>query len=122
MTETATVEGPRVTANAVEDAVLSEVYCTGSDAWRSDPRAVHDFASTKALGLLTICILVLKNGFTVVGHSACAAPENFDAETGRGLARAHAVRQIWPLLGYALRDRLHHEAKAAPEVTEARDV
>lgn len=58
------------------------------------------------LGLLTFCVLVLRNGFTVVGKSACASPENFDAEIGRRVARADAVQQMWPLLGFRLRDEL----------------
>lgn len=59
-----------------------------------------------ALGLLTLCVLVLKNGFTVTGESACASPENFDAELGRKIARQHAVSKIWPLEGYPLRQSL----------------
>lgn len=58
------------------------------------------------LGLLTFCVLVLRNGFTVTGDSACASPENFDAEIGRKIARQNAVAKIWPLLGYALRSKL----------------
>lgn len=59
-----------------------------------------------ALGLLTFCVLVLKNGFTVTGESACASPENFDAELGRKIARQNAVSKIWPLMGYALKNKL----------------
>ena len=58
------------------------------------------------LKLLTFCILVLKNGFTVTGESACASPENFDAELGRKIARQNAVQKIWPLMGYALKEKL----------------
>jgi hypothetical protein len=49
----------------------------------------------------------MKNGFTVTGESACASPENFDAELGRKIARRNAEAKIWPLLGYALREKLH---------------
>lgn len=59
-----------------------------------------------ALSLLTICVLVLRNGFTVTGESACASPENFDAELGRKIARQNAVEKIWPLMGYELRSNL----------------
>lgn len=59
-----------------------------------------------ALSLLTFCVLVLKNGFTVTGESACASPENFDAELGRKIARQNAVAKIWPLMGYELRSKL----------------
>jgi len=57
--------------------------------------------------LLTFCVLTLRNGFTVTGESACASPENFDAELGRKIARQNAVNKIWPLMGYALKQRLH---------------
>lgn len=60
----------------------------------------------QALGLLTFCVLVLRNGFTVTGESACASPENFDAEIGRKIARENAVNKIWPLMGYELRTKL----------------
>ena len=69
-------------------------------------RARVDDSVPEALGLLTICVLVLKNGFTVTGESACASPTNFDAEIGKKIARANAVQKIWPLMGYELRERL----------------
>lgn len=64
-------------------------------------------ATPDALHLLTFCVLVLRNGFTVTGESACASPENFDAEIGRKIARANAEQKIWPLMGYELKQRLH---------------
>lgn len=77
--------------------------------------ARYDFTADKAVGiapvvdplkLLSICILVMSNGFTVIGKSAPASPENFNAELGRKLAYEDAIRQLWPLMGFALRDRL----------------
>ncbi len=60
----------------------------------------------RSITLLTFCVLVLRNGFTVTGESACASPENFDAEIGRKIARENAVNKIWPLMGYELRSKL----------------
>lgn len=91
---------PRVTPQMVQDAIESVCYFRASDALRS-PQA------PAPLQLLTFCVLVLKNGFTVTGESACASPENFDAELGQKIARLNAEDKVWPLLGYALRDRLH---------------
>lgn len=68
--------------------------------------AAHPDLLKPALNLLTFCVLVLRNGFTVTGESACASPENFDAEIGRKIARANAVQKIWPLMGYELRSKL----------------
>ncbi|OZI58729.1 hypothetical protein CAL27_18785 [Bordetella genomosp. 1] len=69
-------------------------------------RAKVDASVPQSLRLLTFCVLVLRNGFTVTGESACASPENFDAEIGRKIARQNAVQKIWPLMGYELRSRL----------------
>ena len=55
---------------------------------------------------LTVCCLTLKNGFTVTGESACASPENFNAEIGQKIARSNARDKLWPLLGFRLRDQL----------------
>lgn len=68
-----------------------------------NPFTASEFA---AVSNLTLCVLVLRNGFTVTGESACASPENFDAELGRKIARQNAVAKIWPLLGFRLRDKL----------------
>lgn len=74
-------------------------------------------AKTAHLGLLTFCVLVLRNGFTVTGESACASPENFDAEIGRKIARQNAVQKVWMLEGYLLKDRLFNltAPQSAPE-------
>ena len=55
---------------------------------------------------LMVCALTLQNGFTVTGESACASPENFNAEIGQKIARSNAREKIWPLLGFRLRDEL----------------
>lgn len=65
--------------------------------------------SPKHLQVLTFCVLMLENGFTVTGESACASPENFDPEIGRKIARENAVNKIWPLEGYLLKQRLYEE-------------
>ena len=98
---------PRVTPNDIEANIVSEYYFTAADGYcwadgQENGRSVYP----AALGLLTFCVLVLKNGFTVTGESACVSPENFDAEIGSKIARASAVQKIWPLMGYALKQQL----------------
>ena len=114
---------PRVTPADIEANIASEHYFTAGEgvigafvagefgARGGDTVAVRrDIASPKALkpslNLLTFCVLVLRNGFTVTGESACASPENFNAEIGRRIARENAVNNVWPLLGFRLRDKL----------------
>ena len=82
-----------------KDYLFRGVVHVVADTFQGAPR--HE-----ALGLLTFCVLVLRNGFTVTGESACASPENFDAEIGRKIARQKAVEKIWPLMGYELRSKL----------------
>ena len=98
---------PRITPADIESNITSEFYFTAADG--VDGASGHRPNSVRAgtaLGLLTFCVLVLKNGFTVTGESACASPENFDAEIGRKIARANAIAKIWPLMGYELRTEL----------------
>lgn len=100
---------PRVTLDDVMANIASEHYFTGLDG-ASAAGAINSRmygTSGQALSLLTFCVLVLRNGFTVIGHSACVSPENFDAQIGRDIARRNAIEQIWPLLGYLLKERTY---------------
>ena len=97
---------PRITPADIEANIASEHYFTASQALVGETRGPEWQATPKELDVLTFCVLVLGNGFTVTGESACASPENFDAELGRKIARANAVQKIWPLMGYSLRNKL----------------
>jgi hypothetical protein len=95
---------PRVTPADIEANIAHEYYFTALEGCSGRP--IH-IDAMQPLGLLTICVLVLRNGFTVTGESACASPENFDAEVGRKVARDNAVNKVWPLMGYQLKQSLH---------------
>jgi hypothetical protein len=98
---------PRVTPADIEANIIGVHYFTGAQGARSSvDSGVIDMEDLEALSLLTFCVIVLRNGFTVTGESACASPENFDAELGRKIARQNAVNKIWPLMGYALKEKL----------------
>lgn len=97
--------GPRVTPADIEDEIVSEHYFTAAQGIQG-ARAGATSDDLESLRLLTFCVLVLANGFTVTGESACAAPENFDAEIGKRIARQAAVAKVWPLLGFRLRDTI----------------
>ena len=117
---------PRVTPADLQANIVSAHYFT---AWQGAQRSFWDaapdineadgeaeldaYANNEPsfdgpLPLLTFCVLVLRNGFTVTGESACASPENFDPEIGRKIARRNAEQKIWPLMGYALKQDLHN--------------
>jgi hypothetical protein len=57
----------------------------------------------------TMCTIMMRNGFQVVGFSASASVENFDEEVGRRYAYDNALKQLWPLEGYLLRSILAGE-------------
>lgn len=104
-------KAPRVTPADIEANIASEWYFSANDGATADgihsaANADEGDATPAALDLLTFCVLVLRNGFTVTGESACASPENFDAAIGRRIARENAVAKVWPLMGYELRNKL----------------
>lgn len=106
---------PRVTLDDIENEIVSAHYFTayeGRDgAMNANTYVGREFpkpndTDLEPLQLLTFCVLILRNGFTVTGESACASPANFDAQIGRKIARQKAVEKVWPLLGFRLRDQL----------------
>jgi hypothetical protein len=101
---------PRVGPARISAVIVGEYYFTAHEGVLGENSASPSGSAIlevhTSLRLLTICVLVLANGFTVTGESACASPENFDADLGRKIAREHAVNKIWPLEGYLLKQTL----------------
>lgn len=114
-------KAPRVTIEEIEGSIIAEHYFTGYEGrmgsvvegtYESRGRLAGTDLDLENLKLLTFCVLVLDNGYTVHGVSACASAKNFDAGIGKGIARKNAIDQIWPLKGYELRSRLVAEQNA----------
>lgn len=84
---------PRLTPEQIDSCIAKEDY--------------HVFPGTTT----TVCLLTLQNGYTTIGDSACASPENFDEEIGRKLARDNARNKIWSLEGYLLKQKLFEHSK-----------
>lgn len=87
------LNAPKITPEHVESCIVKEEY--------------HTFEGNT----LTLCILTLKNGYTVTGESACASPENFNKELGEHYAKKNAMEKVWPLEAYLLKERLYQENK-----------
>lgn len=103
---------PHLTLADIEGEIDREYYFTAEQgvhaAYAAPDGAVP---AVPELGNITFCFLILKNGFKVVGaNEGPVCPENFSTEKGRQYARENAVSQIWPLMGYALKDRLFNAA------------
>lgn len=107
---------PRITPDALQANIAAEWYFTaregveGAIDHSTQPNvgseAMDSTFGKDHLNTLTFCVLVLRNGFTVTGESACASPENFNAQIGRNIARQNAEEKVWPLMGYELKSRL----------------
>lgn len=82
------LNAPRLTSSDIQNVIVGEQY--------------YVFPGTT----LTVCCLTLKNGACVTGESACVSPSNFNAEIGQKIAKENAVREIWALEGYLLREKL----------------
>jgi hypothetical protein len=83
----------------IEAKIAAQYDFVAADALKGTP--VHE-----TLERLSICLLVMKNGFAVIGKSAPASADNFNRELGRKFAYEDAIRQLWQLEGYALREKL----------------
>jgi hypothetical protein len=97
-------KAPRITPADIDANIVEEHYFTARDGCEGACGGGGTYPV--GLGLLTFCVLTLRNGFTVTGESACASPENFNADIGRKIARQNAVGKIWLLMGYELRSKL----------------
>lgn len=95
-----TTTAARVTPGDVEGSIAAEYSFTLDKALAGCPLM-------EGLDRVTLAVVVLRNGTKLVGVNYGAIdPARHDAEMGRVEARAAAVEQIWPLLGYELRTRL----------------
>jgi hypothetical protein len=123
----ATLEGAASTALPVidpgPDALEREIQAKGEGRWEQGkaPRVTQEMVNAQIVGetytvlpsgRVTVCELTLVNGFTVRGESAVVFIENNVPATGREIARNNAVEQIWPLLGFRLRDELARASQA----------
>jgi hypothetical protein len=84
---------PRVSTDDITEVIVAEQY--------------YVFPDTTT----TVCCLTLKNGYSVIGTSACASPENFDQTLGEDLAYEKARDKIWALEGYRLKQALYDQER-----------
>lgn len=85
----------KLTKEVIEAMIAETHYINAGEMYVSD-----------ALMTTTFCTIVLKNGYSVHGHSACVDPANYNKDIGEQLAYAYAFRKLWPILGYAMRCNL----------------
>ncbi len=102
-----------------DGAIEREIVRKGLTAPRLSPAALEaeivDVAFVKHISksgqVLRWAVLTTRNGFAVTGRpSASVSPENDDEEIGCKVARENAKQELWPLMGYELKQRLHEAA------------
>lgn len=54
---------------------------------------------------VTHCRIILDNGYSVSGESACVNVDNYNKEIGEKIAYDNAFRQLWPLFGFLLAEK-----------------
>lgn len=79
---------PRVTKELIEAKIASVEYRT-----------------LDTVPGLTICLIVMHNGFFFLGKSAPVDIRNFDPKIGEHFAYEDAFKQIWSHEGYLLKDQ-----------------
>jgi hypothetical protein len=104
---------PRVTLDDIKSSIIAQFHFTaelGNHCYTLIPEvgSADDMTVKQQLKLLNICVVIVRNGFSVVGKSAPASPENYNREFGEKLAYEDCIRQLWPLMGFALREKLSH--------------
>lgn len=75
---------PRITKEYIESRIARTFYENYTDS------------------TLTLCHIILDNGYEVIGKAACVYPENYQVQIGQKLAYDDAFRQLWPLFGFML--------------------
>lgn len=91
---------PRVTPADIEAEIAAEYSTTLDKAFAGCPLV-------EGMDRVTVAVVVLKNGAKLVGVNYGAIdPANHSSEIGTEQARAAAIEQAWPLLGFRLRDKL----------------
>lgn len=100
-----------------DDAIESLIQANGKTAPRVTPADlaanIVDTEIVKHVApsgqILRWAVLTTRSGFAVTGRpSAAVSAENDDPEIGEATAIENARNELWPLMGYALKQRLHN--------------
>lgn len=101
-----------VTKESIEAKIKSVVFINAGKAAAHQGDTGYSQEILDNLSLVTICIIILENGFKVEGVSACVDPANYDEKIGRERAYENAFNKIRELEGYMLRQSLHEKAES----------
>jgi Phage protein (N4 Gp49/phage Sf6 gene 66) family len=98
-----------------DDAVEQMIKAKGLVAPRVTPQDLNDNITdveivkhvSRGGQVLRWAVLTTKSGYAVVGNpSVAVSPENDDEEVGKKVAFENSKNALWPLMGYALKEKL----------------
>ena len=99
-----------VTKASIEAKIRGVYFINAGEALKDSNRGYIQ-RDLEELKLVTICIIILENGFKVEGTSACVDPSRYNEAIGQEEAYKNAVEKIWELEGYALKQKLFEAAQ-----------
>lgn len=95
-----------VTKASIEAKIRNVYYINAGAAVQTSDQGYNE-RDLAELKLVTICIIILENGFKVEGTSACVDPSRYNEEIGQEEAYKAAFDKIWEKEGYLLKQQLH---------------
>lgn len=97
-----------------DNKIENELVALGADAPRLKPESLElKIIEEKYIKLserMMICILILENGYEVIGESSCIDPKNFDEGIGKQVSKQNAINKFWPIEGYLLKEKIYQES------------
>lgn len=97
-----------VSKSSIEAKIRGVYFINAGEAIKNsnDGYTVADLAE---LNLVTICIIIMENGFKVEGTSACVDPKIYNEAIGQEEAYKNAFEKIWEKEGYLLKQKMFEE-------------
>jgi len=98
-----------------DNQIEQEILAKGLTAPRITPANIEDNIAdieyvkhvSKGGQVLRWAVITTKNGFAVVGNpSASVSPANDNEDIGKKVALDNSKQELWPLMGYALKETL----------------
>ena len=107
-----------VTKDSIEAKIKSVIYLNAGKAAEAEYGDALSDEVARNLSLVTICIILLENGFKVEGVSACVDPANYNEQKGRECAYENAFKKIWEIEGYLLRQAMYEKDETAKALAD----
>ena len=99
-----------VSKSSIEAKIRGVYFINAGEALKDSNRGYIQ-CDLEEINLVTICIMIMENGFMIEGTSACVDPSRYNEEIGQEEAYKNAVEKIWELEGYALKQKLFEAAQ-----------